>query len=250
MRFDILTLFPEMFGPVLNNSILAKAQEKELLEINIINWRDYTQDKHNQVDDAPYGGGAGMVIKPEPVFRAINDLDLAEDTPIILLTPQGQQFDQDTAKNFAKEQERIVLLCGHYEGFDQRIRDELITHEISIGDYVLTGGELPAMVLVDAVTRLVPGVLGNQASVEEDSFYNNLLDFPHYTRPQEYQGLTVPSVLLSGDHAKIDKWRKKKSLEQTLEKRPDLLKEAKLSKQEKQLLTEIKQEKENPNGRR
>jgi tRNA (guanine37-N1)-methyltransferase len=242
MRFDILTLFPEMFGPVLNSSMLAKAQDKDLLEVNLVNWRDYAQDKHNQVDDAPYGGGAGMVIKPEPVFRAIADLDLAAATPVVLLTPQGQQFEQDVAKEFATEVDRIVLLCGHYEGFDQRIREELVTHEISIGDYVLTGGELPALVLIDAVTRLIPGVLGNQDSAVEDSFYNDLLDHPHYTRPQEYQGLEVPATLLSGDHAKIDTWRKKKSLEQTLLKRSDLLEEADLSETEQKLLSEIKEE--------
>ena len=243
MRFDILTLFPEMFGPVLNNSMLAKAQEKDLLEINLINWRDYAQDKHSQVDDYPYGGGAGMVLKPEPVFRAIEDLELDDNTPVVLLTPQGQQFEQDQAKEFANREERIVLLCGHYEGFDQRIREELVTHEISIGDYVLTGGELPAMVVIDAVTRMIPGVLGSQESAQEDSFYHNLLDFPQYTRPQEYQGLEVPSVLLSGNHAKIDEWRKKKSLEKTLIKRPDLLEDAELSKTEQKLLSEIKKEK-------
>lgn len=223
--------------------MLAKAQEKDLLEVNLINWRDYTQDKHKQVDDYAYGGGAGMVLKPEPIFRAIEDLGLEDDTPVVLLTPQGQQFEQDTAKEFANHQDRIVLLCGHYEGFDHRIREELVTHEISIGDYVLTGGELPAMVLIDAVTRMIPGVLGSQESAQEDSFYNDLLDFPQYTRPQEYQGLEVPKVLLSGDHAKIDKWRKKKSLEQTLNKRPDLLEDAELSAEEKELLTEIKAEK-------
>lgn len=242
MRFDILTLFPEMFGPVFNNSMLAKAQERDLLEINLINWRDYTQDKHNQVDDSPYGGGAGMVLKPEPVFRALDDLELEPETPIVLLTPQGQQFNQDIAKDFADDKERIVLLCGHYEGFDQRIREELVTHEISIGDYVLTGGEIPAMVLVDAVTRLIPGVLGSQDSAPQDSFYHNLLDYPQYTRPQEYKGLEVPKVLLSGNHAKIDEWRKKKSLEQTLNKRPDLLEKANLSKEEKELLIEVKKE--------
>ena len=231
-----------MFGPVINNSILAKAQEKELVEINLINWRDYAQDKHSQVDDYSYGGGAGMVLKPEPIFRAIEDLDLDDETPVVLLTPQGQEFEQGQAKEFAESKERIVLLCGHYEGFDQRIRDELVTHEISIGDYVLTGGELPAMVLVDAVTRLLPGVLGNQESAAKDSFYHNLLDYPHYTRPQEYRGLEVPKVLLSGDHAKIEQWRKKKSLEQTLNKRPDLLEEADLSEEEESLLIAIKEE--------
>ncbi|MGM0502202.1 MAG: tRNA (guanosine(37)-N1)-methyltransferase TrmD [Bacillota bacterium] len=243
MRFDILTLFPEMFAPVINNSMLAKAQEKDLLEINLINWRDYAEDKHQQVDDYSYGGGAGMVLKPEPVFKAVDDLDLPSGTPVILLTPQGQQFDQRKAKEFVESYERIVLLCGHYEGFDHRIREQLVTHELSLGDYVLTGGELPAMVLVDAVTRLIPGVVGNQDSVQEDSFYKGLLDYPHYTRPQEYRGLEVPAVLLSGDHAKIDKWRKKKSLEQTLNTRPDLLEDAELSAAEKELLAEIKAEK-------
>ncbi|WP_018250077.1 tRNA (guanosine(37)-N1)-methyltransferase TrmD [Orenia marismortui] len=242
MKFDILTLFPEMFSSVLNSSILNKAQEKDLIDINTINIRDYTTDKHNQADDYPYGGGAGMVMKAEPIFRAVDDLKLASrDIPVIFLTPQGDTFNQDMAKEFAEEKE-LILLCGHYEGVDQRVRDELVTYEVSIGDYVLTGGELPAMILVDAISRMIPGVLGSQESAIQDSFYGDVLDYPQYTRPQEYKGLKVPSVLLSGDHAKVDRWRRKKALKKTLFKRPDLLANASLSKDDKLLLAEIKEE--------
>ncbi|TDX51963.1 tRNA (guanosine(37)-N1)-methyltransferase TrmD [Orenia marismortui] len=242
MKFDILTLFPEMFSSVLNSSILNKAQEKDLIDINTINIRDYTTDKHNQADDYPYGGGAGMVMKAEPIFRAVDDLKLASrDIAVIFLTPQGDTFNQDMAKEFAEEKE-LILLCGHYEGVDQRVRDELVTHEVSIGDYVLTGGELPAMILVDAISRMIPGVLGSEESAIQDSFYGDILDYPQYTRPQEYKGLKVPSVLLSGDHAKVDRWRRKKALKKTLLKRPDLLANASLSKEDKLLLAEIKEE--------
>ncbi|WP_027339986.1 tRNA (guanosine(37)-N1)-methyltransferase TrmD [Halonatronum saccharophilum] len=243
MKFDILTLFPEMFDSVLGASILNKARERELISINKVDIRDYTKDKHNQADDYPYGGGAGMVMKPEPIFEAVDDLKIEEGTPLIFLTPQGKTLDQKMAKEFAKE-DRLVLLCGHYEGIDQRVRDNLVTHEVSIGDYVLTGGELPAMVLIDAVSRMVPEVLGSEESAIEDSFYNGILDFPNYTRPQSYRGIEVPDILLSGNHGKIATWRRKKALEETLLRRPELLKKVQLSKEDKGLLEEIKKEME------
>ncbi len=241
MQFEVLTLFPEMFSGVINTSILKRAREQDLLTVNLHDIRDYAQNKHNQVDDYPYGGGSGMVLKPEPVFRAVEDLELTAEEPVVFLTPQGQQFDQTAAEELAAE-DRITLLCGHYEGVDQRIRDKVVTRELSIGDYVLTGGEIPAMVVIDAVARLLPGVVGSPDSVKEDSFYHGLLDYPEYTRPQEYQGQEVPSVLLSGDHGKVDRWRKKQALKKTFLRRPDLLAEKKLSPTEEELLAEVKQE--------
>ncbi|GAB6098926.1 tRNA (guanosine(37)-N1)-methyltransferase TrmD [Halanaerocella petrolearia] len=241
MQFDILTLFPEMFSNVLDASILKRAQKEELIDFNLHNIRNYCRDKHNQADDYPYGGGVGMVLKPEPIFRAVDSLEVEDKTPVIFLTPQGETFNQSLAKDLVQK-DRLVFLCGHYEGIDQRVRNEIVTHEVSIGDYVLTGGELPAMVMMDAISRLVPGVVGSSESVVQDSFYQGLLDYPQYTRPQEYQGLEVPNVLLSGNHAKIDRWRRKKSLEQTLIRRPDLLEEKELSKTDKELLAEIKVE--------
>jgi len=241
MKFEILTLFPEMFEGVLGNSILNKAQQRDLIDIETINIRDYATDKHKQADDYPYGGGAGMVMKPEPIFRAVDDLEIDEGIPVILLTPQGKTFNQQMAKDFAKR-ERLVLLCGHYEGIDQRVRDELVTHEVSIGDFVLTGGELPAMVLVDAISRMLPGVLGSDESYIEDSFYHGILDYPQYTRPQEFRDLEVPSILLSGDHGKIARWRRKEALKKTLLRRADLLEEIELSAEDKELLAEIKEE--------
>ena len=237
MKFNVLTLFPEMFKAVFEHSIIKRAIEDEVIDINLIDIRDYANDKHNQADDYPYGGGSGMVLKPEPIFRAIKDLD-NQESPKIFMTPQGQTFDQKEAKSLAKESE-ITLLCGHYEGVDQRVRDELITKELSIGDYVLTGGELPAMIVIDAVSRLVPGVVGSKASVVNDSFYQGLLDYPQYTRPQEYKGHKVPKVLLSGDHKKIADWREKKALELTLNRRPDLLERKELNTKQKKLLNEI-----------
>ncbi|OCL27054.1 tRNA (guanosine(37)-N1)-methyltransferase TrmD [Orenia metallireducens] len=241
MKFEILTLFPEMFEGVLGSSILNKAQERDLINVDTINIRDYATDKHKQADDYPYGGGAGMVMKPEPIFRAIEDLSIGENVPVIFLTPQGKTFNQKMAKDFAKK-ERLVLLCGHYEGVDQRVRDELVTHEVSIGDFVLTGGELPAMILVDAISRMVSGVLGSDESYIEDSFYHGILDYPQYTRPQEFRGLEVPSILLSGNHAKIARWRRKEALKKTLVRRADLLEEVKLSLEDQEILTEIKEE--------
>ncbi len=237
MKFNVLTLFPEMFKAVFEHSIIKRAVEDEVIDINLIDIRDYTKDKHNQADDYPYGGGSGIVLKPEPIFRAINGLD-NQESPRIFMTPQGQRFDQSQAKLLAEESE-ITLLCGHYEGVDQRVRDELITKELSIGDYVLTGGELPAMIVIDAVSRLVPGVVGSKASVVNDSFYQGLLDYPQYTRPQEYKGHKAPKVLLSGNHQKIADWREKKALKLTLKRRPDLLEKKELNAKQKKLLNEI-----------
>ncbi len=241
MKFNLLTLFPEMFDSVINISMLKKAREKELIKIKTIDIRDYTNDKHNQADDYPYGGGAGMLMKPEPIFRAIEEVKEQEETKVIYLTPQGETFNQEIAKKLAKEG-NLTLLCGHYEGIDQRVRDHVVDEELSIGDFVLTGGELPAMILIDAISRMIPGVLGSTESAIEDSFYNNLLDYPQYTRPQEYQGFKVPNILLSGDHGKIARWRRKESLKNTLLSRPELLKQTELSVDDQELLVEIKGE--------
>lgn len=242
MFFDILTLFPEMFKGPFDESIISRAREKGLLEINLINIRDYSTDKHNTVDDSPYGGGAGMVMKIEPIYRAWQDLQKKRgDVPVIMLTPQGRKLNQDIVKNLSKK-DGLVLLCGHYEGIDERVRQEIVTDEISIGDYVLTGGEVASIVLVDAVSRMLPGVLGDEQSKVEDSFYNGLLDYPQYTRPAEYRGLKVPEVLLSGNHALIDRWRRKKALKRTFSRRPDLLEGRDLTNEEIILLEEIKKE--------
>lgn len=240
IKFDILTIFPEMFTGPLSESILKRAQQEDLIQIEITNIRDFAFNKHRNVDDYPYGGGAGMVMKPEPIFRAVNELKNKE-TKVIFMSPQGKVFNQELAKDLATE-EHLLLLCGRYEGVDERVREELIDEEISIGDYVLTGGELPAMVLIDAVGRMIPGVLGAQESAIEDSFYKGILDYPQYTRPREFQNLQVPEILLSGDHQKIAEWRKKAALKRTLLRRPDLLVTAELTTEEKELLAEIKTE--------
>lgn len=219
MKFDILTLFPEMFGPV-KESIIGRAQEKQLIDINLINIRDFSKDKHKHVDDTPYGGGAGMVIKADVVYDAYKSV-AKPNAKVIYLTPQGKVLNQNKVVELAKE-EHIILLCGHYEGIDQRVIDKINPEEISIGDYVLTGGELPAMVLVDSISRYVDGVL-NKDSIEEESFSNGLLEYPQYTRPEIFEGVKVPEVLLSGNHQNIEKWRKEKSLEITKKKRPDLI---------------------------
>ncbi len=243
MFFDIMTLFPDMFSGPFTESILARANENGLLEINVIDIRDYTYDKHNVADDYPYGGGAGMVMKLEPIYRAWEDLlkQRGEDAPVILLSPQGKTLNQDMVKRLSNEK-GLTLICGHYEGVDERVRQNIVTEEISIGDYVLTGGEIAAAVLVDAVARMIPGVLGDEQSKIEDSFYNGLLDYPHYTRPREFCGMEVPDVLLSGDHARIARWRRKKALCRTLLRRPDLLEKKELSSEDKKLLEEIKAE--------
>lgn len=222
MKIDVLTLFPEMFGGVIESSILKRACDKGLITINLINFRDYTTDKHNQVDDYPYGGGRGMVLKPDPIFAAVEAIPDWQDARIILLTPQGRQYNQKLAGEL-KESSHLILIAGHYEGFDERIRQHLATDEISIGDYVLTGGELPAMVLIDSIARLLPDVIGSEESLIEESFSNDLLEYPHYTRPETFREWSVPEVLLSGHHANIEKWRKEQSLLRTKARRSDLL---------------------------
>ena len=220
MKFDVLTLFPEMFD-TLNQSIIGRAIEKDLININLVNIRDFSKDKHKNVDDTPYGGGAGMVIRPDVVYEAFQSVK-TEGAKVIYMSPQGKVLDQKKVVELSKEK-HLILLCGHYEGIDQRVLDEIVDEEISIGDYVLTGGELPAMVLIDSVSRYVEGVI-SEDSTSEESFSNNLLEYPQYTRPEVFNGVKVPDVLISGHHENIRKWRKEKSLEFTKSKRPDLLK--------------------------
>jgi len=241
MRIDILTLFPNMFTGVINESILKKAQELGKVQYHITNFRDFSTDKHQTVDDYPYGGGAGMVLKPEPIFLAVEHIkNVTTSSPrVILLCPQGERYTQKKAEQLAKEK-HLLFICGHYEGYDERIREDLVTDEISIGDFVLTGGELAAMVVVDSIVRLLPGVLGNEDSPVLDSFSTGLLEHPHYTRPAEFRGMQVPDVLLSGNHKLIDEWRRKQSLKRTLERRPDLLESYPLTEQEIQWLNELK----------
>jgi len=227
MRIDIITIFPKMFSPILDESIVKRAQAKGKVKIFIHDLRDYTLDKHRKVDDRPFGGGSGMVMGPEPIFRAIEKLrpktkDQRPKTKVILLTPQGKTLNQATAKKLAKYK-HLILICGHYEGIDERVMECLVDEEISIGDYVLTGGELPAMVLVDSMVRLVPGVLGDKNSLNFESFEGNLLEYPQYTRPAKFRSMAVPDVLLSGNHKEIENWRKKQALKRTGQKRPDLL---------------------------
>ncbi len=241
MHFDILTLFPEMFAGPLGTSIIGKAREKGLLSVDLRNIRDYALDKHAIVDDTPYGGGAGMVLKADVLVRAIEAVKGDEPAPVVYLTPQGRLFDQQLAAELA-QLPRLILLCGHYEEIDERVRQKWIDREISIGDYVLTGGELPAMVVIDAVARLLPGVLGDSTSAEQDSFQTGLLDHPHYTRPAEFRGMQVPEVLLSGNHELIRRWRLKESLRRTLLRRSDLLQRKELSEEERQILAELEQE--------
>ena len=226
MRIDILTLFPEMFHNVLGESMLKIAREKELVSFHLHNIRDFSNDKHRCVDDKPYGGGAGMVMKPEPVFNAVEAVELLDDAAStkILLTPQGETFNQGIADDLSKKT-RLMIICGRYEGFDERIRSGIDALEISIGDYVLTGGEIPAMVLVDSISRLVPGVLGGEDSLQDESFVNRILEYPQYTRPAEFRGMKVPEVLKSGHHSKIEEWRAENAVLRTQERRPDLLKD-------------------------
>jgi len=232
MRFDIFSLFPEVFDPYLNTSILKRAQEAGALEVEIHNIRSWATDKHHTTDDTPYGGGGGMVIKPEPVFSAVEDiLGTPPECPVILMSPQGRRFTQEIAFELATH-DHLAILCGRYESVDERIRQHLVTDSISIGDYVLTGGELPALVIVDAVMRLIPGVLGDPDAFNDDSHATGLLEYPHYTRPPEYRGWTIPEILLSGNHAEIDRWRRRESLRRTLDHRPDLLTHANLSQED------------------
>lgn len=244
LRIDVLTLFPGMMEGALHESIIGRAQENGSVDIRLINFRDYTTDKHRTVDDYPYGGGAGMVLKPEPVYRAVEDvLGDSTDVParVILMSPQGIRFSHKMATELAA-QSRLVFVCGHYEGFDERIRTGLVTDEVSIGDYVLTGGELPAMVMIDAVVRLLPGVLGNDHSAHSDSFSDGLLEFPQFTRPEVFRGMAVPAVLLSGHHGQIARWRRKQSLLRTRERRPDLLDKVQLDALDRKLLQELDEE--------
>ncbi len=247
MKIDIITIFPGMFGPVLNESIIKRAQAKGKVAIAVHDLRAYSRDKHKKVDDRPFGGGSGMVMRPEPIFKAVRHLkrksapayrkagraalcrSSKSKARVILLSPQGRRLDQKTAKEFAKEK-HLILICGHYEGVDERVRAHLVDDEISIGDFILTGGELPAMVLVDCLTRLIPGVLGDKNSLKFESFEGNLLEYPHYTRPARYAGKCVPEVLLSGDHKVIAAWRYLHAVKNTLEKRPDLLPHVKTKK--------------------
>lgn len=242
MRIDILSLFPEMFTGPLTESIVGKAVEKGILDIEVTNFRDYTTDRQNHVDDYPYGGGAGMLLQAQPIFDALDAIQQKAPTPgkIILLDPAGRRFDQHVAEELAHEQ-HLTFICGHYEGYDERIRTR-VTDEISLGDYVLTGGELGAMVMIDATVRLLPDVLGNDSSAMDDSFSTGLLEYPQYTRPADFRGLKVPDVLLSGDHQRIARWRTKEALRRTLERRPDLLENYALSSEERHLLREIKEE--------
>jgi tRNA (guanine37-N1)-methyltransferase len=236
MEFDVFTLLPEVFPPYLESSILQRASQRGLVKVRVHNIRDWATDKHHVTDDIPYGGGGGMVMKPEPVFAAVESIQDAEShVPVVLLTPQGRVFNQKIAFEYSREP-RLILLCGRYEGVDERIREHLVDDEISIGDYVLTGGELPALILIDAITRLLPGVLGDPDGAMDDSHASGMLEYPHYTRPPEFRGWGVPEILLSGDHAKIEKWRGEQSLFRTWKRRPDLLEKAKLSEKDHQVL--------------
>jgi tRNA (guanine37-N1)-methyltransferase len=226
MRIDIITIFPKMFSPVLDESIIKRAQKKGKVRFFIHDLRIYSGNKHRKVDDRPFGGGSGMVMRAEPIFdavKAMRRVSKIKKPKVILLCPQGKRLDQETAKRLSKEKQ-LILICGHYEGIDERVRQHLVDEEISVGDFVLTGGELPAMVLVDAVVRLLPGVLGDKNSLNFESFEGNLLEYPHYTRPAHYCGMKVPEVLLSGDHNKIEQWRRRQAVKRTKERRPDLLK--------------------------
>ena len=251
MQFEVFTLLPEVFPPYLESSILKRASERNLIHVRVHNIRDYTHDKHHMTDDTPYGGGGGMVMKPEPIFEAIEAVlelntgqtppEPVSNIPIILLTPQGRVFDQRIAQELS-QYPRIALLCGRYEGIDERIREHLVTDEISIGDFVLTGGELPALILIDAIARLLPDVLGDPTGAQDDSHAMGLLEYPHYTRPPEFRGWRAPDILLSGDHAKIEKWRREQALLRTFKKRPDMLEKAELTKKDLKFIESLKLE--------
>lgn len=240
MNFYIMTLFPEMVTGGLSTSITGRAMEKGIISVEAVNIRDYAGNKHNSVDDYPYGGGAGMVMQAPPVWDCYEDLcaRLGKRPRVLYMTPQGQVFNQSIARELAEEED-LVFLCGHYEGIDERVLEAVCTDYLSIGDYVLTGGELPAMVMIDCISRLVPGVLNNQVSADIESFHDNLLEYPQYTRPEEFRGIKVPEVLLSGHHKNIEEWRRKESIKRTLKRRPDLLENANLSKKERIFLEEL-----------
>ncbi|MCI8403807.1 MAG: tRNA (guanosine(37)-N1)-methyltransferase TrmD [Clostridia bacterium] len=237
MRFDVLTLFPQMFDAVLGDSIIGRARENKLLEMNFIDIRDFTLNKHRKVDDYPYSGGGGMLMNPQPVYDAYMSVAKGLDyKPLtIYMSPQGKVFNQTIAADLSKEK-HIVLLCGHYEGIDQRVIDEIVDMELSVGDFVLTGGEIPAMTVIDTVSRLIPGVLSAETSYENESHFNGLLEYPQYTRPAEWHGVSIPDVLISGHHANIEKWKREQSLINTLKKRPDMLEKAELTKEDKEFL--------------
>ncbi len=243
MRIDVITIFPGFFSSPLECSMLGRAQQVGALTVQVHDLRNWATDKHRVVDDYPYGGGAGMVMKPEPLTLAVEDLlrEAGPDCPVILLTPQGQQFDQAKAEQLA-QQAQLILICGHYEGVDERVRQSVVTEELSIGDYILTGGEPAALVVIEAVARLLPGVLGNPASLHNESFASGLLEYPHYTRPVTWRGMSVPEVLLSGHHEKIRRWRYKQALRRTRERRPELLEQLELTEQARELLAEIEAE--------
>jgi tRNA (guanine37-N1)-methyltransferase len=243
MKFSIITIFPGIFDAYLNEGILKRALQKRLIEVDVHNLRDYTQDKHRSVDDYPYGGGSGMVMKPEPFFSAVETLHPdAAGRRVIMLSPAGKKFDQEMAVELSKEERTLVFLCGRYEAIDERVKTSLADDEVSIGDYVLTGGEMPALVIIDAVSRLIPGVLGDEHSAEVESFTWGILDYPHYTRPPAFRELHVPEVLLSGNHGEILRWRRKEALRRTLWRRPELLATSELSDEDKKLINEIKEE--------
>jgi tRNA (guanine37-N1)-methyltransferase len=256
LRFDVFSLFPEVFEPYLQSSILLRARQRELIEVQLHNIRDWALDRHHVTDDVPYGGGGGMVMKPDPIFAAVESvLGDPPTCPLILLTPQGRLFTQAVAKELASpavaalanldqdtHPDRLALLCGRYEGIDERVRQYLITDELSIGDYVLTGGELAAMVVIDAVTRLIPGALGDPDGAQDDSHASGLLEYPHYTRPADFRGWQVPDVLISGDHARIARWRREQSLLRTWQRRPDLLEQAPLTPSDRKFLAQLKAE--------
>ncbi|MFT8317157.1 MAG: tRNA (guanosine(37)-N1)-methyltransferase TrmD [Sporolactobacillus sp.] len=243
MKIDILSLFPQMFTGVLNESILGKAAEKNKVAFQLTDFRDYTENKHHRVDDSPFGGGAGMVLMPQPLFDAMAAVHQADETParIILTSPQGKPFRQKDAEALANEQ-HLIFICGHYEGFDERIAEHLVTDEYSLGDFVMTGGELAAMAMIDSIVRLLPGVLGNETSAETDSFSDGLLEHPHYTRPADFRGMKVPDILLSGNHERIAEWRHRESLRRTYLRRPDLLQHRRMSAEEKKWIAEFQRQ--------
>jgi tRNA (guanine37-N1)-methyltransferase len=243
MDFSVITIFPDIIRTYLDESIVGKAREKGIVNVDVLDLRDFTEDRHRTVDDTPYGGGPGMVMKPEPIAAAVDSVRSdGIDTLTVMVTPQGRLFSQTVAEELAGKRQRLLLICGRYEGIDDRVAGALVDDEISIGDYVLTGGELPALVIIDAVVRLLPGVLGDEASLEEESFSWGILDYPHYTRPLEWRGMRVPDVLLSGNHGRIGSFRRKEALRRTLLRRPDLVAGAALSAEDDRLIREIKEE--------
>ncbi len=246
MLCDVITIFPEIFSAYFSLKIFERALQSGIVTIRLHNLRDFTSDRHRTVDDYPYGGGPGMVLKPEPLFRAVRSVKAdGIETCTILLSPQGEKFDQETALELSKEKRRLLFICGRYEGIDERVRAALVDREVSIGDYILTGGDLAALVIIDSVVRLVPGALGDEHSAEEESFSWGILDYPHYTRPPEHEGLRVPETLLSGNHGEIARWRRKEALRRTAHRRPELLKRTLLTDEDKRLLLEIKEEEGN-----